>query len=43
MTVGTDITDVARIKKIIQAHPRFVSTVFTEKEIVYCQGKRNMP
>lgn len=41
MTVGTDITEVARIKKMVQTHPQFISTVFTEKEIAYCQGKRN--
>jgi holo-[acyl-carrier protein] synthase len=41
MTIGTDITEVDRIQRLIEAHPRFVTTVFTEREIAYCQQKRN--
>lgn len=41
MTVGTDITEVERIRNIIEAHPEFVYTVFTDSEIAYCQKKRN--
>ncbi|MEI6125291.1 MAG: holo-ACP synthase [Pseudomonadota bacterium] len=41
MTVGTDITEVERIQKIITAHPEFISTVFTGGEIAYCQRKKN--
>lgn len=41
MTVGTDITEVERIQKIIEAHPEFIATVFTEHEIAYCQRKKN--
>ena len=41
MTVGTDITEVARIKRMVQDHPRFITTVFTEKEAAYCLSKRN--
>lgn len=41
MNIGTDITEVDRIGKMIQNHPGFVAAVFTEKEIAYCRGKRN--
>ncbi len=41
MTVGTDITEIARIEKMLATHPRFLTTIFTEKEIRYCQAKKN--
>jgi holo-[acyl-carrier protein] synthase len=41
MTIGTDITEVTRIKKLLTAHGDFISRVFTEQEIAYCQRKKN--
>ncbi len=41
MTLGTDITDVARIRRMFEEHPGFAAAVFTEHEIAYCLKKRN--
>lgn len=41
MSIGTDITDVGRIRHLVQEHPQFLATVFTEGEIAYCLSKRN--
>ncbi len=41
--VGTDITEVGRIKEMAETHPQFVPAVFTEGEIAYCRQKRNSP
>jgi len=41
MSIGTDITDVERIRSLARKHPQFLTTVFTEGEIAYCQRKRN--
>ncbi len=40
--VGTDIVEVDRVKKAIEANPEFVNRVFTDKEISYCEGTNNM-
>jgi holo-[acyl-carrier protein] synthase len=40
MRVGTDITEVRRIRELMGRHPEFGATVFTPREIAYCQGKR---
>ena len=40
MTVGTDIIEVERIKKAIESNEKFAETVFTEKEIEYCESKK---
>ncbi|MCK9309588.1 MAG: holo-ACP synthase [Candidatus Cloacimonetes bacterium] len=37
--IGTDIIAVSRIKKAIDANPRFVEKIFTPAEIAYCSGK----
>lgn len=37
--IGTDIIAVSRIKKAIEANPRFVDKLFTLAEIAYCSGK----
>lgn len=41
MFIGTDITEVGRIRKMMQTHDQFVSTVYTGKEIAYCSRKRD--
>ena len=40
VTVGTDIIEVERIKKAIEDNIKFAETVFTEKEIEYCESKK---
>jgi len=40
--IGTDIIDISRIRKAIEANPRFVDKIFTAKEIAYC-SQRAMP
>ncbi len=40
ITVGTDIIEVERIKKAIEDNPHFAETVFTEREIEYCESKK---
>lgn len=40
LSVGTDIVDVARIKKLIRKK-RFLERIFTKEEIFYCQNKKN--
>ena len=39
VTVGTDIIEVERIKNAIQSNIKFAETVFTCKEIEYCESK----
>ncbi|MFO7981477.1 MAG: holo-ACP synthase [Candidatus Aminicenantes bacterium] len=39
--IGTDIIEVKRIKRLIERSPRFRDRVFTEKEIDYCEKKKN--
>jgi holo-[acyl-carrier protein] synthase len=41
MTIGTDITEVSRIKKLAETHADFISRIFTAREIKYCEGKKN--
>lgn len=40
MNIGIDIVEVGRIQKLIR-DKGFLARVFTDKEIAYCQGKRN--
>ncbi len=40
MRIGTDITEVERIQHMAEMHPGFITTVFTEQEIAYCEKKR---
>jgi len=37
--VGTDIIEVARMGKIVAKGPRYLETIFTEKEREYCETK----
>ena len=39
--IGTDMVEISRIQKAIEKNPRFLQKVYTEKEIAYCQRKRN--
>jgi holo-[acyl-carrier protein] synthase len=39
--IGTDIIEVDRIRKHIEAGFGFREKVFTAKEIIYCEGKTN--
>jgi len=41
MSIGTDITEVGRIQRLMEQHPQFLTTVFTDAEIAYCRTKRN--
>lgn len=40
ITVGTDIIEVSRIKDALENN-KFASNVFTEREIEYCESKKN--
>jgi len=39
--VGIDIIEVARIQRAVEKNPRFCDRVFTEREVRYCEGKKN--
>ncbi len=41
MRVGTDITEVRRIRELMGRHAAFRATVFTPQEIDYCESKRH--
>ncbi len=42
ITCGTDIIEIDRIQRAIQnAGDKFLQTVFTQKEIEYCETKKN--
>jgi holo-[acyl-carrier protein] synthase len=41
MRVGTDITEVSRIRELMGRHAGFRATVFTPQEIGYCESKRH--
>jgi holo-[acyl-carrier protein] synthase len=39
--IGTDIVECARIMKMIERHgEQFLRRVYTERELVYCNGKK---
>jgi holo-[acyl-carrier protein] synthase len=38
--VGVDIVGIARFADLISEHPDAIMTLFTEREIAYCQPKR---
>ncbi len=40
ITVGTDIIEVNRIEEAIKNNKQFLRTVFTDKEIEYCENKK---
>ncbi|MBD3413449.1 MAG: holo-[acyl-carrier-protein] synthase [Candidatus Aminicenantes bacterium] len=39
--VGTDIIEAQRIKRLLEKNTRFRDRVFTQKEIQYCEKKKN--
>ncbi len=39
--IGVDMVDVGRMERVISQRPRFVSRVFTDGEISYCQDQAN--
>jgi len=39
--IGTDIIEIIRLEKAIQRRPRLAGRLFSERELCYCQGKRN--
>ena len=39
--VGIDLIEVARVEKQIKAGTRFRDRIFTDKEIAYCENKKN--
>lgn len=42
ITNGTDIVEISRIKKNIENYgEKFLKRIFTDKEIEYCESKRN--
>ena len=38
--IGTDIIEVDRIKNAIEKHPNFLEKIYTQREIQYCQLKK---
>jgi holo-[acyl-carrier protein] synthase len=42
MSIGVDICEIDRLRKIIeQHHERFINKIFTPEEIKYCQRKQD--
>lgn len=39
--IGIDLIEVERIKKQLTSNPRFAKRIFTQREIDYCEGKKN--
>jgi len=39
--VGVDIEEVAKVERFIHSHRGSLNKLYTEREIAYCQGKRN--
>ena len=39
--IGIDIAEVDRIEKLAEKHEQFLTRVYTEREIGYCNKKRN--
>lgn len=43
VTCGTDIIEIDRIKSLIdEANDRYLSRIYTKKEIEYCESKHNL-
>jgi holo-[acyl-carrier protein] synthase len=38
--VGVDLTKVDRIARLVNENPGILETLFTDRELTYCQGKR---
>ena len=42
ITCGTDIIEISRIKESIETQKeKFLNKIYTEKEIEYCESKKN--
>jgi holo-[acyl-carrier protein] synthase len=41
MKVGTDLIEIARIRRALERYPSFRERCFTPAEIAYCEGRRN--
>ena len=41
MKVGTDLIEIARIRRALERYPGFRERCFTAAEIAYCDGRRN--
>ena len=41
MGIGIDITEVSRIESLAEQHEQFLTRVYTEREINYCNKKKN--
>jgi holo-[acyl-carrier protein] synthase len=41
VAIGIDITEVSRIESLAEQHEQFLTRVYTEKEISYCNRKKN--
>ncbi|MDB9795943.1 holo-ACP synthase [Pelagibacteraceae bacterium] len=39
--IGTDIVDISRVKKLLNGNKKFKYRIFSEKEIKYCESKKN--
>ena len=39
--IGTDIVDISRVKKLLNRNKKFKYRIFSEKEIKYCESKKN--
>ncbi len=40
-SIGTDIIEVSRIKSALEKYPGFKTRIYTEREIVFCDNKKN--
>lgn len=38
--IGVDIVGVERVERLVTEHERALGTIFTERELAYCAGKR---
>ena len=43
MTVGTDLIEIARIRRALERYPSFRERCFTEAERAYCDSRPNPP
>ncbi|MFO0794880.1 MAG: holo-ACP synthase [Candidatus Brocadiaceae bacterium] len=41
MYIGIDIIEIKRIERVFSANENFLNRIYTEKEIKYCNPKRN--
>jgi holo-[acyl-carrier protein] synthase len=39
--IGTDLIEIARIRRALERYPAFRERCFTPAEIAYCEGRRN--